>query len=163
MSATPSQTIGPFFYNGMEWAFESSKGLKTAAVLTGRVLDGAGAPINDAMVEAWVPAAADEAPSGTPGYRRSTSTHADLSYRLELPVLPQAGEPAAYITVFARGLLKHQFTAVYLGDPGKAALLDQVPAARRATLVAARDAATGEYRWDIHMQGERETVFFEYR
>lgn len=164
MTATPSQTIGPFFYNGMEWGFEASKGLTTAVVLTGRVLDGAGVAINDAMVEAWVPAAAEETQSGTPGYRRSTSTHGDnLSYRLELPVAPQPGEPAAYITVFARGLLKHQFTAVYLGDPGKAALLDQVPAARRATLIAERDAATGAWRWDIHMQGERETAFFEYR
>ena len=161
MTATPSQTIGPFFYNAMEWGFESSKGLPTAVVLSGKVLDGAGAPISDAMVEAWVPAAAGSDASGTPGYRRSVSFVND-GYRLELPVAPQSGEPAAYITVFARGLLRHQFTAVFLTDDPQAGILAQVPAARRATLIAQRQA-DGGYLWDIHMQGDRETVFFEYQ
>jgi protocatechuate 3,4-dioxygenase alpha subunit len=70
----------------------------------------------------------------------------------------------AYITVFARGLVKHQFTAVFLSDDAglsQSAILEQVPAARRATLLAARQP--DGYRWDIHMQGERETVFFDYK
>jgi protocatechuate 3,4-dioxygenase alpha subunit len=67
----------------------------------------------------------------------------------------------ALVTVFARGLLKHLFTAVFL--PGEtSALLEQVPEARRGTLVARPDGA-GRYLWTIRLQGPGETVFFEYR
>jgi protocatechuate 3,4-dioxygenase alpha subunit len=75
-----------------------------------------------------------------------------------------AGEPAALVTVFARGLVLHQFCAVFLDDDPalpSSPILEQVPAARRPTLIA-RKTATAAYAWDIHMQGERETVFFDY-
>ena len=68
------------------------------------------------------------------------------------------------MTLFARGMVKHQFSAVFLEDDAqrtRSAVLSQVPEARRATLVARRTAA-GAYRWDIHLQGEQETVFFDY-
>jgi len=161
MTRTPAQTIGPFFHNGLDWGFQASTGHATAAVLEGRVFDGDGAVIRDAMVEAWIPAAAAESGAGMPGFRRSASTTND-GYRIELPTLPAQGEPAAYITVFGRGLLKHQFSAVFFDGDASAPILAQVPAARRATLVAQRDAS-GVYRWDIHLQGARETVFFDYR
>ena len=73
-------------------------------------------------------------------------------------------EPLMYVTVFARGLVKHQFTAVFLEDDSalaQSAILNQVPAPRRATLLA-RKVAAGEYRWDIWMQSDKETVFFDY-
>ena len=162
MTMTPGQTIGPFFHNGLEWGFEASERLPSAAVLEGQVFDGAGVAMPDAMVEAWIPAAASEAGAGLPGFRRSASTR-NTGYHIELPTLPAAGEPAAYITVHGRGLLKHQFTAVFFDNDAGAAILAQVPAERRATLVAQRDAASGVWRWDIHLQGASETVFFDYR
>jgi protocatechuate 3,4-dioxygenase alpha subunit len=69
-----------------------------------------------------------------------------------------------YVTVFARGLVLHQFTAVFLEDDAglaQSAILNQVPEARRATLLARR-TGEGQYHWDIRMQGEAETVFFDY-
>jgi protocatechuate 3,4-dioxygenase alpha subunit len=85
----------------------------------------------------------------------------------ELPRAALAGDgtPLAYVTLFARGLLKHQFCAVFLEDDpglGDSALLRQVPAERRATLVAKRTDTPDEYRWDLWLQSARETVFFDY-
>lgn len=161
---TTSQTIGPFSHEAWKWATD----LNTAAgaiTLSGVIYDGAGVPINDAQIESWQPAAADaEAAQEIPGFRRVPSGE-DGGFRLQLTQCEQApGEPLAYITVFARGLVKHQFTAVFLADDAgltQSAILDQVPSARRATLLAQR-TADGGYRWDIHMQGEHETVFFDY-
>ena len=63
--------------------------------------------------------------------------------------------------MFSRGLVKHQFTAVFLEDAPPSPLLDQVPGERRDTLLARRQP-DGTYRWDIRMQGDGETVFFDY-
>ena len=74
------------------------------------------------------------------------------------------GKPAMFVTVFSRGLCKHQFTAVFLEDDaglGASEILRQVPAERRATLVA-RKIADARYEWDIWMQTDKETVFFDY-
>ncbi|MGK5077295.1 protocatechuate 3,4-dioxygenase [Janthinobacterium sp. HLX7-2] len=167
---TTSQTIGPFSHEAWKWAVELSAAdrLQTSAptiIVSGIIYDGDGTPINDAQIEAWQPAAAAaESTLSIPGFRRIPSDDAG-QFSLRLSVCPQApGEPVAYVTVFARGLVKHQFTAIFLeNDAGleQSAILEQVPAARRATLLAAR-TAEGQYRWDIHMQGEQETVFFDY-
>ncbi|MYM21981.1 protocatechuate 3,4-dioxygenase [Duganella sp. FT135W] len=161
---TTSQTIGPFSHEAWKWATELNA---AAGVITihGIIYDGAGVPINDAQLESWQPSAADaEAAADIPGFRRVPSGE-DGGFRFQLSKVEQApGEPVAYVTVFARGLVKHQFTAVFLADDAalsQSAILEQVPAARRATLLAARQA-NGSYRWDIHMQGEHETVFFDY-
>jgi protocatechuate 3,4-dioxygenase alpha subunit len=160
---TTSQTIGPFSHEAWRWATE----LDTAGGVTisGIIYDGAGIPISDAQIEAWQPAAADaESAQDIPGFRRVPSgDNGEFTLRLTAPPR-QAGLPFAYITVFARGLVKHQFTAVFLEDDAdleKSAILEQVPAARRATLIAARTAA-GRYSWDIRMQGGQETAFFDY-
>jgi protocatechuate 3,4-dioxygenase alpha subunit len=142
--------------------------LSTAAgtvTISGIIYDGAGVPINDAQIESWQPAAAGaEAAQEIPGFRRAPSGE-NGEFSLRLSACPQeAGLPFAYITVFARGLVKHQFTAVFLEDDAdlaKSAILEQVPAARRATLIA-RKTAAGQYSWDIWMQGEKETAFFDY-
>jgi protocatechuate 3,4-dioxygenase alpha subunit len=168
---TTSQTIGPFSHEGWQWAvdFCAAGRLETRAptiVLHGVLYDGDGNPIDDAQIEAWLPeAAAVEAAQEIPGFRRTpTGKAGEFSLRLSVPPRP-AGEPVAYVTVFARGLTKHQFTAVFLEDDAtlaESAILAQVPADRRDTLVARKDG-DGTYRWDIWMQTDKETVFFDYR
>jgi protocatechuate 3,4-dioxygenase alpha subunit len=165
---TTTQTIGPFPHEGWRWGFEASTAAEVkgaTVVVSGAVLDGDGAPINDAVLEAWAPAtAAADAEQAIPAFRRVPSGDSG-EFRFELP-RPAAlqGEPLLYLTVFARGLLKHQFSAVFLEDDAalaRSALLAQVPAERRDTLIA-KKAGDGEYRFDVRMQGERETVFFDY-
>jgi protocatechuate 3,4-dioxygenase alpha subunit len=168
---TTSQTIGPFSHEGWQWAvdFCAAARLETSAptiVVHGILYDGDGNPIDDAQIEAWLPeAAAAESLQEIPGFRRTpTGKAGEFSLRLSVPPRP-AGEPIAYVTVFARGLTKHQFTAVFLEDDAtldQSAILAQVPAARRDTLIA-RKEDDGTYRWDIWMQTARETVFFDYR
>jgi protocatechuate 3,4-dioxygenase alpha subunit len=168
---TTSQTIGPFSHEGWQWAvdFCAAGRLETSAptiVPHGVLYDGDGNPIDDAQIEAWLPeAAAVEAAQEIPGFRRTpTGKAGEFSLRLSVPPRP-AGEPVAYVTVFARGLTKHQFTAVFLEDDATragSAILAQVPTGRRDTLVA-RKQDDGTYRWDIWMQTDKETVFFDYR
>jgi protocatechuate 3,4-dioxygenase alpha subunit len=166
---TTSQTIGPFFHDGLRWAQEATAQVATDAPVVevaGTVFDGAGAPVVDAMLEAWTPGAvAHEQGAAVPGWRRAyTGEDGRFALRLSRPADAAAGAPLAYVTVFARGVLKHQFTAVFAADaPGLdgAPLLAQVPQDRRATLLARPEG--GGYRWDVHLQGDRETVFLDYR
>lgn len=170
LTITTSQTIGPFSHEGWQWAVDAcaTARLETSAptiVVHGILYDGDGNPIDDAQIEAWLPeAAAAETSQDIPGFRRTpTGKAGEFSLRLSVPPRP-AGEPVAYVTVFARGLTKHQFTAVFLEDDptlDASAIVAQVPAARRDTLVA-RKLRDGEYRWDIWMQTDKETVFFDY-
>lgn len=170
---TTSQTIGPFSHEAWQWAVDltaddAAAGIEPqggAITVAGIVYDGDGLPVSDAQIEAWQPAAAGaEARHAIPGFRRVPSgDHGGFSLCLPACTRP-AGEPLAYVTVFARGLVKHQFTAVFLEDDAElaaSAILEQVPAARRATLLAVK-TGDGGYRWDIHLQGARETVFFDY-
>jgi protocatechuate 3,4-dioxygenase alpha subunit len=167
---TTSQTIGPFSHEAWQWAVDCCDPARAAidgptVTISGIVYDGDGAPVNDAQLEAWLPeAAACEAAQPLPGFRRlPTGEQGQFALTLSIPPRPP-GEPVAYITVFARGLTKHLFTAMFLDDDPalpQSAILEQVPAARRATLIAQRTEA-GIYRWDVHLQGDRETVFFDY-
>jgi protocatechuate 3,4-dioxygenase alpha subunit len=170
---TTSQTIGPFSHEAWKWASDAGMPghVKTTAptvLVSGVIYDGDGNPINDAQIEAWTPASAgDEAGQPIPGFRRVPSgADGEFSMRVSLPQAAQGaqGEPLMYVTVFARGLVLHQFTAVFReDDPGLAqsSILNQVPQQRRATLLA-RKTGDGQYHWDIRMQGEKETVFFDY-
>lgn len=155
---TTSQTIGPFPHEAWRWAFAATPA--TGEVLVhGRVLDGDGQPVGDAILEARAPGLTGGA---LPGLQRVPTNDAG-EFELALPT-PQPGAPAALVTVFARGLLKHQFTAILLANDAKldrSALLAQVPPARRGTLLA-QSEATGRYRWDLRLQGELETVFFDF-
>ena len=170
---TTSQTIGPFSHEAWQWAVDLTTKIEGPAVtIRGVIYDGDGAVINDAQIEAWLPDAAQvETHQGhpMPGFRRVPSGE-DGSFALSAPIssgtssATSTGEPLMYVTVFARGLVKHQFTAVFLEDDSalaQSAILNQVPAPRRATLLA-RKVADGEYRWDIWMQSDKETVFFDY-
>lgn len=165
---SPSQTIGPFSHEAWRWACIASQAKACGAniTITGVIRDGDGAPINDAMIEAWAPAATPGEPAAIlPGFRRVASDEAGVfTFTLPAPLPAGLGQPVALITVFARGLVLHQFSAVFLDDDphlAEAAMLAQVPAERRQTLVA-RKCGNAVYAWDIAMQGPHETVFFDY-
>jgi protocatechuate 3,4-dioxygenase alpha subunit len=185
---TPSQTVGPFFHLGMarpDWAdltVGNPKGERIA--IEGRVLDGDGAPVPDAVIEVWQANAAgrynhsddkrDDAPLD-PGFRGfgRVATGEDGGFRLVAikpgPV-PGRGNawqaPHINVAVFARGLLRHLHTRIYFAnDPRNAAdpLLSSIEDDTvRDTLLARR--AEGEppvYRFDIVLQGENETAFLD--
>jgi protocatechuate 3,4-dioxygenase alpha subunit len=131
---TPSQTIGPYFAIGLCRRDESI--LPNGSIrLRGRVLDGEGSPVDDAVVELWNPDA---------GFARC-GTDGDGRFSFLLPPSARHFE----VMVFARGLLKPVLTRLYVpGEP-----------AEDPTMLA-RSEADG-LRFDIHLQGEEETAFFE--
>jgi protocatechuate 3,4-dioxygenase alpha subunit len=150
--------------------------------IEGTVRDGDGVPIPDAMIEIWQADAEgrlDHAAGGKPGANAAfkgfgrTPTDADGNYAFETirpgPVAgPNGAKQAPHIAVnvFARGMLRHLTTRIYFSDTAENtsdAILALVPAARRATLIATREDRDGKavYRFDVRLQGEGETVFFE--
>ena len=173
---TPSQTVGPYFRIGLDWPqawrLASAERGATTVHLCGRLYDGDGAPVPDALIEIWQ---ADgegcyhpQRSEGFRGYGRC-AVDAQGEFRFETikpgaVVAPDGGHQAPHINllVMARGLLQHLYTRVYFPDDvrlhGTDAVLACVPAARRPTLVAR--AIGGELHFDIHLQGEHETVFF---
>jgi protocatechuate 3,4-dioxygenase alpha subunit len=166
---TPSQTIGPFFHEALRWRDGGKVGFPSAGervVLAGRMFDGAGEPVGDAMVETWQKLPAGCAPAATQGSSNPyafarVETAKDGSFRIETS-MPAGDAPALDVTIFARGLLKPLRTRVYLAprervqaDPSMASLA-QSP--RLDSLIARREGT--EYRWEVRLQGERETVFF---
>ena len=148
--------------------------------ILGRVFDGANVPIVDAMIEIWQadpegryahPADARASNQNFRGFGRfGTGTEADSGFRFRT-VRPGSVDskqaPHINVIVFMRGLLSHAYTRIYFSDEGEANARDpvllSVPEGRRATLIARRDktSATMLYRFDIHMQGDNETVFFD--
>jgi protocatechuate 3,4-dioxygenase alpha subunit len=166
---TTSQTVGPFPHEAWAWAVNASATLHSSAptvTISGVLRDGDGAPINDGWIEAWMPdAAAAETAQAIPGFRRIASgDDGAFSIAVSLPAPARSGKPVMFVTVFARGLVKHQFSAVFLEDDSGLAqseILSQVPPDRRATLIA-RKQGEASYHWNIWMQGEQETVFFDY-
>ena len=187
LSQTPSQTIGPFFKPALvrsgdeALARRESRGERIAIV--GRVLDGDGAPVDDAMLEIWQANAAgrydhpDDAQeklidSQFHGFgRASTDQHGNFRFETIKPGrVPGVGSvlqaPHINVSIFARGLLKRLATRIYFPDePSNDAdpVLNAVPIARRSTLIARLESASPQpvFRFDIVLQGENETVFFE--
>lgn len=158
---TPSQTVGPFFAIGLgEPANEVVPGGPVR--IEGRVLDGAGEGVSDAMVEIWQ---ADEEGRyrGDFGWGRCGSD-ADGAYSfVTLKPGPVEGQaPHLVVLVFARGLLKPVLTRMYFPDEGDANASDPVLAALddegRASLVAEPEGDA--LRFDVRLQGDRPTVFF---
>jgi protocatechuate 3,4-dioxygenase alpha subunit len=199
---TPSQTVGPFLGIGLPWPdgpFVVPPGTTDSIVIEGRVLDGDGQPVPDALVETWQadpdgrfdhpddPRGRAAAHGGFRGFGRS-ATDPSGNYQIvtlrpgALPC-PGGGTEAPHldVSVFARGLLDRVVTRIYFADEAEANAADPVLAsvadpARRATLIAARagdggdagdgggtagDGACGRFRFDIRLQGELETVFFD--
>jgi len=113
--------------------------------ISGQVLDGAGAPVPDALVETWDPAARAFA---------RCPTDDDGAWAV---ITPRA--PFLAVNVLARGLLHRLVTRIYFSLDDPDAVLAAVPQDRRQTLLA--QPAEDGYRFDIRLQGRDETVFFD--
>ena len=129
-----------------------------------RIIDGAGAPVPDAMVEIWHP---DHAGTFLFG-RLETDAAGACAFETVFPGQPAPGaREAAHVNlcIFMRGLLRHLYTRLYFAaDPllETDAVLAAVPPDRRGTLIARRDEAIpATWRFDVHLQGDRETVYFD--
>ena len=184
LSQTPSQTIGPFFKPSLvklgdeTLARRESRGERI--VIVGRVVDGDGAPVDDAMLEIWQanadgrydhPEDAQEKridPQFHGFGRAATDQHGSFRFETIKPgAVPGVGAvlqaPHINVSLFARGLLKLLATRIYFPDEPSNdadAVLNAVPNARRSTLIA-RVESTSVLRFDIVLQGENETVFFD--
>jgi protocatechuate 3,4-dioxygenase, alpha subunit len=181
---TPSQTVGPFFKpalirSGQEsLVTASTRGERVA--IEGCVLDGDAAAVSDAMIELWQ-ANADgcydhpeefQEKIYDPDFRGFGRSATDERGRFRFHTIkpgPVAGPgtvlqaPHINVSIFARGLLKRLVTRIYFPDePLNAgdAVLNAVAPARRSTLVAQVDRP-GVLRFDLVLQGEHETVFFD--
>lgn len=152
--ATSSQTVGPFFHLGLtatpngRLIDQLPPGEEIALVI--KVVDGNGEPVGDAMLELWQSGAFGRMPTGPDG---------TCEFR--------TSRPASHINVclFARGLLRQLHTRIYFaGAPTLAddPVLALVPPSRRDTLLAIPDRErAGTWRFDVRLQGTRETVFFD--
>jgi protocatechuate 3,4-dioxygenase alpha subunit len=170
---TPGQTVGPFFAFGLEYDGDARlvvPGTPGAIRLHGRVLDGAGAPVPDALVELWQTDSAGQVVQQSGSLRRDGHTFTgwgraatDLTGTYSFTtVLP--GAPFFAITVFARGLLDRLFTRAYLPGSADDALLASLDPQRRSTLVAVEDdhGLVFDIRLQADEQGGGETVFLSY-
>ena len=184
---TPSQTAGPYFHLGLTEtrSVQRIAGPQIAGeriFLTCRVFDGEGAPVNDAMIEIWQADA--EGKYNHPDDVRKKSVDSDwfgfgrmatgedgtCEFETIKPGrVPGAGDvlqaPHLNVAIFARGMLKQLYTRIYFAsDPANSedAVILLAPPARRETLMAKPDSArAGHWRFEIHLQGEQETVFFD--
>ena len=158
LTRTPSQTVGPYYAIGLDRRPAHAlvePGSVGAVTVRGLLLDGQGEPIRDGLVELW------SATAGAWG-RSGTAPDGEFAFVVAKPPPAGASAPHYEVVVFARGLLRHQLTRLYFPDETVAnaadPLLLSLSEADRATLVAQQ---TGEgLRFDIRMQGERQTVFF---
>jgi protocatechuate 3,4-dioxygenase alpha subunit len=166
---TPAQTIGPFFHGALCRAGDermAPAGSSGAIEIRGRVLDGAGAPVDDALLELWQT-------DGRQSAFGRAATDGQGEYRFVARKLAAAplGDgrrqaPHINVSVFARGLLHRLVTRIYFPDEVEAnardPLLASIPeAGARARLIARVDGAGGDLRFDVVLQGERETPFLD--
>ena len=190
---TPSQTVGPFFAYGLtptgryEWNDAFTNNLVTSDAtgerirIEGCVFDGDGKPVPDCMLEIWQADAqgrfADPKDnralpnSKFRGFGRcGTGANGEYAFDTIKPgqVPDPDGKPQAphiLVAIFARGMILHNYTRIYLGGEASNAavpVLALVPTERRATLIAKRaPSGNAVYHFDIHLQGDDETVFFD--
>jgi protocatechuate 3,4-dioxygenase alpha subunit len=172
MPTTPSQTVGPFFAIELPYAdgrYAVPEGTPGAIWLRGRVLDGDGAPVPDALVETWQADPNGQFGGDFRGFARSGTDDEGRWAILTLKPGPVPGAPGEAaqaphvdLNLFARGLLHQVVTRLYFADEGQANAADPVLAGLDedacATLVA-QPCADG-YELDVHLQGPHETTFF---
>ncbi|TFV67060.1 UNVERIFIED_ORG: protocatechuate 3,4-dioxygenase subunit alpha [Bacillus sp. AZ43] len=181
LGTSPSATVGPYLAIGLTWddgVWAAAEGTDGGFWIRGRVLDGAGDVVPDAMVETWQadpdggfpspedPRGAASYP-GFRGYARAQTLTGEFGVFTLKPGRVPDGEgglqaPHIDVSVFARGILDRVVTRIYFADEADANAEDVVlrglPEDRRETLLAT--PADDGYRFDIHLQGDRETVFF---
>jgi protocatechuate 3,4-dioxygenase alpha subunit len=186
LQTTSSQTIGPYLHIGLTWLITDDlapagvSGEKVA--IEGRIVDGDGNAVNDAVVEIWQANAHGRYahPDDTQdkplepqfkGFGRLTTDN-DGVFRfttIKPGRVPAPGgglqAPHLNVTIFTRGLLKHLITRMYFPhepandeDP----VLQRVPLERRQTLIAMPSEGKGALNWNVILQGQDETVFFDY-
>jgi protocatechuate 3,4-dioxygenase, alpha subunit len=186
LHATPSQTVGPYFKIGLQWLHCDNlapEGVwRERVVVQGRVLDGDGVPVPDAVLEIWQanshgkyvhPEDQQDKPLDPRfrGYGR-VPVNQDGVYRFttikpgSVPG-PEGREQAPHlvISIFMRGLLKRLVTRMYFaGDARNSAdpILNLVEIERRTTLMAS-PSTDGQslLEWNVMLQGANETVFFD--
>jgi protocatechuate 3,4-dioxygenase alpha subunit len=199
---TPSQTVGPFFAYGLaphsrcdwqpsdtyDWKQTAGSNLVTPDAtgtrirIEGRITDGDGIGINDAMIEIWQADAqgryaAQRDTRARPntqfkGFGRSaTDKNGEFSFDTVKPgsVLGPEGKPQAphiVVCIYSRGMLRQLYTRLYFSDESSNSsdpILALVPGDRRDTLIAHKQSHEGHnvYRFDIRVQGGGETVFFD--
>ncbi|HQT88023.1 MAG TPA: protocatechuate 3,4-dioxygenase subunit alpha [Acidiphilium sp.] len=176
MIPSASQTIGPYWHLIQEpsWSDLTRFGAQGDAItLSGRITDGADAPVTDAAIELFQ--ATPPRSASFPGYGRAASD-AEGNFRfITLKPSPSPGPaglrgntlqaPHCGLAILARGLLKPLFTRLYFADEPLnetdpiLALIE--PPSRRATLIAQAVGAR-HYHLDIALQGAAETVFLEF-
>ncbi|WP_126945087.1 protocatechuate 3,4-dioxygenase subunit alpha [Xanthomonas sp. BRIP62409] len=185
LHTTPSQTVGPYYRLGLEPLYRQqlapAQAAGTQVRVSGCVFDGAGSPVADAVLEMWQADAAGiyahaadaRCEAHDPGFdgwgRVPTDAQGHFSFSTIKPgrvAGPGGVAQAAHLTVlvFMRGLLRGVSTRLYFADDpqlGSDPILALVPAERRGTLLA-QSRGGSDYVWDIHMQGDAETVFFHY-
>lgn len=177
-SPTPSQTVGPYFGMALPWpdgprvvAPDTDGAIRIGGIVT----DGAGVPVPDALIETWQAGPDGTFPtdgrSGAAGFRGFGRCPTDALGRFSLTTLMPgmvdaadqgAQAPHIDVAVFARGLLKQVITRIYFPDhPANAGdpVLSSLPEQARDTLIARR--SDDGYTFDIRLQGDRATAFFE--
>lgn len=183
MKQTGSQTVGPYFRIGLIYGKSQNNLVQPQTAgeqirITGLVLDGDVQPIPDAVVEIWQPDANGiynhpvdplhkQADPHFKGFGRAENRKDGIyEFQTIKPGGRDGQAPYINVRVFARGMLIHAITRIYFadepantGDP----VLNSIDDARRQTLIASLEESTDipTYRFDIHMQGENETVFFD--
>lgn len=178
---TPAQTVGPFY--GYALPFEKDNellapGLTGSIRLSGTVYDGAGETVPDAVLEIWQPDADGRIVQRTGSLRRDGYTFTGwgrgavgysgvFTFTTVNPGPTSRGAaPFISVAIFARGLTNRLFTRIYLPENEEALardpLLTSLEPERRRTLLARRDP-DGGLTWDVHLQGEGETVFLDFQ
>ncbi len=187
VETTASQTIGPYLHIGLTWLVNDTLAGPDVAgdkvTVAGIVVDGDGKPVNDAILEIWQanahgryahPEDTQDKPlqRGFTGFGRvPTGDDGRFHFTTIKPGRvpgPDGGLQAPHlnVTIFMRGILKHLITRVYFPDDptnSEDPVLQSVPPSRRATLIARQGGPNaGSLEWNVVLQGNGETVFFEY-
>ena len=187
LTQTPSQTVGPFFAYGLIFGGDNvlvdERTSGERLYIEGRVIDGDGQPVPDALVEIWQADAQgiykhpadpqhERVDSHFRGFGRAeTADEGRFWFKTIRPGRvawddEQLQAPHVNVRVFARGMLIHAVTRLYFADEEANQadpLLNSLPPERRPTLIARREESADlpTYHFDIHLQGPRETVFFD--
>lgn len=171
---TPSQTIGPYFAYGLtpeQYGYDfpsladgnmaKEVNGKEIIKITGTIFDGNGTPVDDAMIELWQ----DDGEYTLFG-RYGTGTDAGNTFVFNTikPKSVDGMAPFINVILFMRGQLLHSYTRIYFADEtslnASDITLNSVPITRRNSLIAKKQE--NSYVFDIHMQGNQETVFFKF-